>query len=87
MIFEAVMLVCFGAAWPFSVYTSWKSQSNQGKNVVFLYIIFLGYLSGITHKILIQYDFVIYLYYLNAVLVIWDIVLFHRNARIKKTRN
>lgn len=75
------MLICFGAAWPFSIWKSYKSRSNQGKSMVFLLIVEIGYISGITHKILYSFDFVIYLYILNALLVLTDMMLYWRNAR------
>lgn len=80
--FEIVMLLCFGAAWPFSIYKSYTSRQNAGKSVVFLYVILLGYASGIVHKLLYRYDGVIYLYALNGLLVFTDIVLYHRNRRL-----
>ncbi|MCE5186904.1 MAG: hypothetical protein LLF76_12340 [Planctomycetaceae bacterium] len=84
-IFEAIMLLCFGAAWPFSIYKSWKSRSCAGKSVIFLYIVLIGYAAGITHKILNSRDWVIALYSLNALMVLADILLYYRNARISKT--
>ena len=42
MIFETIMLICFGAAWPLAVYKSHKTKSTKGKSLAFLYIIFLG---------------------------------------------
>jgi hypothetical protein len=78
-IFEAIMLLCFGAAWPVSIYKSYKSKSNQGKSVFFLYIVFIGYLSGITHKLTFNYDYILYLYILNGLMVLTDIILYYRN--------
>jgi hypothetical protein len=43
-IFEMIMLVCFGAAWPFSIIKSYKSRDNNGKSVVFLFIVVIGYI-------------------------------------------
>ncbi len=81
-LFEIVMLVCFGAAWPFSIYKSYTSRRNNGKSVVFLFIILLGYMAGIAHKLLYSYDVVIFLYGLNGIMVSVDIVLFFRNRRL-----
>jgi hypothetical protein len=47
-----------------------------------LYVILLGYASGIAHKLLYRFDGVIYLYVLNGLLVLTDIVLYHRNRRL-----
>ena len=30
-IYEIIMLICFGAAWPFSIYKSLKSKSTKEK--------------------------------------------------------
>ncbi len=81
-IFEIVMLFCFGFAWPFSIYKSYKSRSNSGKSVAFLYIIFAGYLAGVAHKIVYNPDIVIILYCINGVMVFIDILIFYRNKNI-----
>jgi hypothetical protein len=78
-ILEAIMLICFGAAWPFSLYKSYKSKSTAGKSVIFLYVVFCGYVAGWFHKYFYDLDFVIYLYTLNAFMVLLDIVLYYRN--------
>ena len=81
-IFEAIMLVCFGAAWPFSIYKSWKSRSCAGKSVVFLYIVLFGYAAGVTHKLLYSRDWILALYTLTGLMVLTDILLYYRNARL-----
>ena len=81
-IFEIIMLLCFGAAWPLSIYKSWKSKSIAGKSVVFLFVVLLGYCAGIIHKVLYSMDFVIYLYALNGLMVLVDIGLYYRNKKL-----
>lgn len=83
-VFEIIMLICFGAAWPFSIYKSWKSRSVNGKSIVFLIIVMIGYLSGILHKYLYSYDRVIYLYILNFAMVFIDSMLYMRNIKKNK---
>lgn len=80
-IFEAVMLICFGAAWPFSIYKSWHSRQNAGKSILFLIIIFIGYLAGSLHKILYNFNVVSYLYFLNGLMVLIDILLYFKNKQ------
>ncbi|MEO5357187.1 MAG: hypothetical protein H7844_07810 [Nitrospirae bacterium YQR-1] len=80
-IFEIIMLICFGSAWPCSIYKSCKSGKNEGKSIHFLIIVFLGYLSGFTHKVLYCFDYVSYLYVLNGSMVLIDILLYIRNGR------
>jgi len=74
-IFETVMLLCFGLAWPFSIYRTWKTKTSTGKSMFFLCIILIGYISGILFKIYGVLDEVICLYILNSILVTIDIVL------------
>ncbi len=80
--FEALMLICFGAAWPVSIYRSYKSRVTSGKSIGFLIIIEVGYLSGIVYKVSSNMDHVVWLYVLNAVMVLADIALYFRNAAI-----
>ncbi|NGX28688.1 MAG: hypothetical protein K940chlam1_00872 [Candidatus Anoxychlamydiales bacterium] len=82
MIFEMIMLICFGIAWPLAVYKSHKTKSTKGKSIAFLYTIFIGYMSGIIYKAYYNYDWVIYLYVLNSLMVLLDISLYHRNKRL-----
>lgn len=84
-VFEILMLVCFGAAWPFSIHRSWVSRQVAGKSLPFLVIIFVGYIAGILHKLFFSYNGVIFLYILNAIMVLTDITLYLRN-RLYHTR-
>ena len=86
-VFEGVMLLCFGAAWPASIRRSWVSRSTRGKSVVFLWIIWTGYLAGILHKLLYSHDPIIALYMINSILVAVDIVLYYRNRRIEQLQS
>jgi hypothetical protein len=82
--FEIAMLVCFGIAWPFSIYRSFVSRSTKGKSAVFLIIVIIGYASGILHKIMYSFDGVIWFYAVNMFMVIIDAALYYRNRRIEK---
>ena len=78
-IFEIIMLICFGAAWPFSIYKSYKSKQIAGKSASFLFIILVGYIAGVIHKLIFNFDAVIYLYIVNALMVAIDISLYYLN--------
>ena len=82
-IFEALMLLAFGCAWPASIYKSVKSRSTKGKSLPFLVIIWTGYVSGVLHKILFSYDYVIFLYILNLLMVSVDMSLYFRNRKLE----
>jgi hypothetical protein len=83
-LFEIIMLLCFGAAWPVSLWKSWTSRTNAGKSVAYLCIIVLGYVAGIIHKVLNDPDLVTFLYALNMTMVSADIVLWFRNDRLAR---
>jgi len=81
-IFEIIMLLCFGAAWPFSIRRSWTSRTTAGKSLFFLIVVDLGYISGILHKLIYSYDLVLFLYILNGLMVTTDIFIFFRNRKL-----
>ena len=76
-LFEAFMLVCFGISWPISIAKTVRSGMVDGKSPLFLAIVCLGYLSGIMHKLLVSYDWVIALYLLNLAMVATDLGLYY----------
>lgn len=80
--FEIIMLICFGAAWPFSIAKSWRTREHAGKSLAFLCVIFVGYIAGTVHKFAYNYDHVVYLYMLNGVMVAVDIAVHLRNQRL-----
>ena len=84
MIFEILMLICFGIAWPFSIWKSYHSGMNSGKSLPLMIAVFSGYVFGMIYKYFNNMDFVIYLYGLNALLVSIDIFLYFRNARSER---
>lgn len=80
-IFEFIMLACFGLSWPISVYKSIKSKSTQGKSLVFIIAIVIGYVSGIIGKIVNdQLNYVLVLYCFNLIVVLIDLVLYFVNS-------
>lgn len=83
--FELGMLVCFGLSWPISIIRSLRSRSTKGKSVVFSFVILLGYVCGIINKFLYSRDLVLYLYFLNFLMVLIDTLLWFRNRRLEKT--
>lgn len=85
-VFELGMLVCFGAAWPINIYKSFKSRTAAGKSVLFQWAILVGYICGITHKLLYSRDVVLYVYILNFVMVAVDTALYFRNRRLDRQR-
>ena len=81
-IFELVMLICFGLSWPISVYKSLTSRSTQGKSLIFMVAIIIGYISGILGKIAGgQINYVLGLYILNLFFVSLDMTLYFINKK------
>ena len=82
-IFEIGMLMCFGASWPFAVAKTYKTKNVKGKSILFLSLVFIGYIFGILHKIVYKPDLVIILYALNGLLVLADIILYFRYKNLE----
>jgi len=72
------MLLCFGISWPISIAKSLRTRVVAGKSPLFMAIVCLGYLSGIAHKALVSFDWVIALYALNLMMVATDLYLYVR---------
>ena len=85
-IFEAGMLLCFGAAWPMNIVKSLRSRTAGGKSVMFQWAILIGYICGITNKLINGVDIVLALYILNFVMVATDTVLIYRNRALDRKR-
>ena len=81
-VFESIMLVCFGISWPISVYKSATSDSTKGKSVFFTLAIIVGYLAGITGKLVGKtYNYTLILYLINLLFVCIDLALYFINRR------
>ncbi len=74
-IYEAIMLICFGASWPFAVVKTYKTKSVKGKSRLFLSLIIIGYIFGMINKIINTVDIVFWLYVINLLLVSTDLFL------------
>lgn len=72
---EAVMLLCFGLAWPLNTLGMLRRQRAEGKGLTFTAIIWCGYLCGAAAKLLLAFAAgrtlppVFWLYVLNATTV------------------
>ncbi len=91
-LFEILMIVSFGASWPFNVIKSYKVRTTKGKSLLFLCLILFGYVAGITSKLInteymanfSQKWYVLFFYVLNFVMVFADFCLYWRNKNIDK---
>ncbi len=87
-IFEIIMVVSFGVSWPLNVLKSYRARTTKGKSLAFLLLIFVGYIFGITSKLISPaYKwYVLFFYVLNLVMVGADLVMYVRNYRLDKQR-
>jgi len=81
-IFEIGMLICFGFAWPAAIHKSIKSKSVEGKSLLFIYVIMIGYCFGIVHKLVYNLDFVLILYVINLLMVATDLFLYYKHKKL-----
>jgi lipopolysaccharide export LptBFGC system permease protein LptF len=49
-LFEGLMLVCFGFSWPFAIWKTYRTKRTEGKSMIFLVLVILGYFSGMIAK-------------------------------------
>ena len=91
-ILEIVMILCFGASWPFNVYKSYRARTAKGKSLLFLILIEVGYVAGIASKFMNpaymaafgEKWYVLFFYFLNFAMVGTDVILYFRNKRLDK---
>jgi hypothetical protein len=77
---ESGMLLCFGFSWPFSIYRTWKAKKAEGKSLVFLVIVLIGYSVGMAAKFVkaaggAALERVTVFYAINTVLVAIDLCI------------
>ena len=95
-LFEAIMILCFGLSWPISIYRSYVSRTAKGKSLFFEVFLWIGYVFGITRKIMQlnvgeNLNSLFYLglvfYFLNIIEISIDMILYLRNTRLDKLAN
>ena len=91
-ILEIIMIVSFGFSWPANVIKSYKARTTKGKSLLFLCLIFFGYIAGIASKLLNEAYmaafaskwYVLVFYILNFLMVGADLVIYFRNKSLDK---
>ncbi|MBE6948735.1 MAG: hypothetical protein E7456_02695 [Ruminococcaceae bacterium] len=89
---EITMIVCFGISWPMNVIKSYKARTTKGKSLAFLFLIFFGYIAGITSKLVNEAYmasigekwYVLFFYVLNFIMVGADLIMYIRNYKLDK---
>lgn len=84
-IFESVMLICFGLSWPLNVIKAYRARTAKGTSLPFILLIIIGYVAGITAKVITgQINYVLIVYLLNLLIVSLNIVVYIRNMTLDR---
>ncbi len=91
-ILEITMIVSFGISWPANVLKSYRARTTKGKSLMFLCLIFFGYVAGIVSKLVNEAYmasfaskwYVLIFYVLNLIMVGADLCLYYRNYLLDK---
>ena len=91
-LFEIIMIVSFGFSWPMNVIKSYRARTTKGKSLAFLCLILLGYVAGITAKLInpvymasfSEKWYVLFFYVLNFCMVGVDFCLYFRNRKLDR---
>lgn len=85
-ILETAMLLCFGLSWPLSLIRNIKAKTARSMSLPFICLIIIGYICGITAK-LISGHFAVYVlvvYIFNLVVVSANLVVYFINSAYDK---
>ena len=90
---EIILLVCFGASWPFNVIKAYKARTTKGTSLPFMSLIDFGYVMGILKMVFTFMDkngldatqwVAFACYIINLALVTTGIVIYFRNKGLDK---
>ena len=95
---EIIMVICFGASWPFNIIKAYKARTTKGTSLLFMSLIGIGYVGGILNKIftmclniaqgkdpLTWLQWIAFAFYIiNITLVSSGIVIYFRNKKLDK---
>jgi hypothetical protein len=80
---EATMLICFGMSWPMNLIKNIKAKTAKSMSIQFILLIIVGYLAGISAKIInhrINYVLIVYLF--NLVVVSLNLIVYFVNKKL-----
>lgn len=95
---EILMVICFGASWPFNIIKAYKARTTKGTSLLFMSLIGIGYVGGILNKIFTMFininagkapltwlQWVAFAFYIiNLALVSSGIIIYFRNKKFDK---
>ena len=85
-IFETVMLLCFGFSWPMNLIKAYNAKTAKGTSLPFILLIIIGYVAGITAKIVTGQTNYVLAYVLNLAIVLLNLVIYFRNSTLDKKK-
>ena len=86
-VLESVMLICFGLSWPLNVIKAYRARTARGTSLTFIVLIIIGYVAGITAKLITgQTNYVLAVYLLNLAIVSVNVIVYFRNMSLDKKR-
>lgn len=86
---SAIMLICFGASWPFNIIKLWKSRTTKSVSLPFYLLIWSGYLIGLigricAGKVLGAQNWAFWVYVLDLLMLTVALAVYFRNYMIEK---
>lgn len=92
---EVIMIICFGASWPFNIIKAYKARTTKGTSLLFMSLIGTGYVGGILCKVfkwisdgglgVIGYVAFAF-YFVNLGMIIIGVSIYFRNKRLDQKR-
>ena len=92
VIFEILMIILFGASWPFNIVRAYKARTAKGTSLLFTLLIMIGYVFGILSKIFANNwtalrIFAFVFYCINLVMLSIALLIYFRNKKLDKARD
>ncbi len=95
VVFEILMVVCFGFSWPFNIIKSYRARTAKGTSLYFTLLIAIGYVGGILSKILFSIErgpsywtfltvLAFVFYFINLIMVSTGVAIYFRNKKLDK---
>ena len=101
-IFEIVMVLCFGASWPFNIVRAYKARTAKSTSLLFTLLIGTGYVAGIVSKIFLVsergsaywtagflgfvHTLAFVFYIINLCMIITALLIYFRNKKLDAKR-
>ena len=89
-ILETLMLILFGVSWPVNLLKSYRARTARGTSLLFLLLIWVGYIAGILSKLLNPSYmanigakwYVLAVYIFNFVMLCLNLIVYFRNRQL-----